>query len=125
MTRVGLNRTVAAIFGVVYLIVGAYGFIGAGDDNMLIGLFEVNALHNIVHVVIGLVLLWGAMSTPMAVMFNRLVGLVLVALGILGFFVDNPFDLIPIGGNDIWLHLASGIILLGTGLMGGREQAMA
>jgi len=121
----GLNRTVAAIFGVVYLIVGAYGFIGAGDDNMLIGLFEVNALHNIVHVVIGLVLLWGAMSTPMAVMLNRLVGIVLIALGILGIFVENPLDLIPIGGNDVWLHLASGVILLGAGLMSGRETAAA
>jgi hypothetical protein len=121
----GLNRTVGAIFGVVYLIVGAYGFIGAGDDNMLIGLFEVNALHNIVHVVIGLVLLWGAMSTPMAVMLNRLVGIVLVALGILGIFVENPLDLIPIGGNDVWLHLASGVILLGAGMMSGRETAAA
>jgi hypothetical protein len=121
----GLNRTVAAIFGVVYLIVGAYGFIGAGDDNMLIGLFEVNALHNIVHVVIGLVLLWGAMSTPMAVMMNRVVGIVLIALGILGIFVENPLDLIPIGGNDVWLHLASGVILLGAGLMSGRETAAA
>jgi hypothetical protein len=121
----GLNRTVAAIFGVVYLIVGAYGFIGAGDDNMLIGLFEVNALHNIVHVVIGLVLLWGAMSTPMAVMMNRLVGIVLIALGILGIFVENPLDLIPIGSNDVWLHLATGVILLGAGLMSGRETAAA
>jgi len=121
----GLNRIVAAIFGVVYLIVGAYGFIGAGDDNMLIGLFEVNALHNIVHVVIGLVLLWGAMSTPMAVMMNRLVGIVLIALGILGIFVENPLDLVPIGGNDVWLHLATGVILLGAGLMSGRETAAA
>jgi hypothetical protein len=121
----GLNRTVAAIFGVVYLIVGAYGFIGAGDDNMLIGLFEVNALHNIVHVVIGLVLLWGAMSTPMAVMMNRVVGIVLIALGILGIFVENPLDLIPISGNDVWLHLVSGVILLGAGLMSGRETAAA
>jgi len=121
----GLNRTVAAIFGVVYLIVGAYGFIGAGDDDMLIGLFEVNALHNIVHVVIGLVLLWGAMSTPMAVMMNRVVGIVLIALGVLGIFVENPLDLIPIGGNDVWLHLASGVILLGAGLMSGRETAAA
>ena len=121
----GLNRIVAAIFGVVYLIVGAYGFIGAGDDNMLIGLFEVNALHNIVHVVIGLVLLWGAMSTPMAVMMNRVVGIVLIALGILGIFVENPLDLIPIGGNDVWLHLATGVILLGAGLMSGRETAAA
>ena len=121
----GLNRIVAAIFGVVYLIVGAYGFIGAGDDNMLIGLFEVNALHNIVHVVIGLVLLWGAMSTPMAVMMNRVVGIVLIALGILGIFVENPLDLIPISGNDVWLHLVSGVILLGAGLMSGRETAAA
>jgi hypothetical protein len=42
----GLNRTIAAIFGVVYLVAGLTGFILASP---LFGLFDVNALHNIVH----------------------------------------------------------------------------
>jgi hypothetical protein len=61
----GLNRTVAAVFGVVYLIAGLTGFILASP---LFGLFEVNALHNVVHVAIGALLLWAMMNASTAVM---------------------------------------------------------
>jgi Domain of unknown function (DUF4383) len=118
----GLNRTVAAIFGVVYLVAGVAGFVLATP---IFGLFDVNALHNIVHIVIGAVLLYAMMDTANAVMANRVIGVVLIALGILGFFVTNPAGLIPIGGADVWLHLASGVILAIVGFMGARTMATA
>jgi hypothetical protein len=118
----GLNRTVAVVFGVVYLIAGLTGFILASP---LFGLFEVNALHNIVHVVIGAVLLWAMMNGAAAVMANRAIGVVLLALGVLGIFVANPLGLVPIGGYDIGLHLASGAVLAGVSLMGSSEMATA
>jgi hypothetical protein len=118
--RVGLNRTVAAIFGVVYLVVGVAGFFLSSP---LFGQFEVNTLHNIVHVVLGAILIWGMMNTASAVLANRWVGVVLLVLGVLGFFVPDGFGLVPLGGNDIWLHLASGVVLFGVSLMGGRETA--
>jgi hypothetical protein len=116
----GLNRTVAAIFGVIYLVAGIAGFI---LDSPLFGLFDVNTLHNIVHLVLGAALLYAMMNAATAVMANRWIGLLLIALGVLGFFVDNPLDLIPIGGKDIWLHLASGVVLFGVSTMGSRESA--
>jgi hypothetical protein len=118
----GLNRTVAAVFGVVYLIAGLTGFILASP---LFGLFEVNALHNIVHVAIGGVLLWAMMSGGTTVMANRAIGVVLLALGVLGIFVPNPLGMVPIGGYDIGLHLASGAVLAGVSLMGSSELATA
>jgi hypothetical protein len=119
----GLNRTVAAIFGVIYLVAGIGGFILTSP---IFGLFQVSALHNIVHIVIGAALLYAMMSTATAVMANRTIGVVLLALAVLGFFVANPIgDALPIGGADIWLHGVSGIILLGVGLMSSRETAMA
>ncbi|HEY7463347.1 MAG TPA: DUF4383 domain-containing protein [Candidatus Limnocylindria bacterium] len=119
----GLNRLVAAIFGVVYLAAGIAGFVTGSD--LLFGLFPVNAVHNVVHVVLGAILLWGMMSTANAVMANRWVGVLLLVLGVLGIFVDNPLNLVPIGGNDIWLHLASGAILAGVSFMSEREMATA
>jgi len=118
----GLNRTVAAVFGVVYLIAGLTGFILASP---LFGLFEVNALHNVVHVVIGAALLWAMMSASTAVITNRAIGVVLLALGVLGIFVPNPLGLVPIGGYDIFLHLASGAVLAGVSLVGSSELATA
>jgi Domain of unknown function (DUF4383) len=119
---VGLNRLIAAIFGVIYLAAGIAGFFLTSP---LFGLFPVNTLHDIVHVVLGAILLWGMMNTASAIMANRWVGVLLLVLGVLGIFVANPLDLIPIGGNDIWLHLGSGIILAGASLMGERESAVA
>ena len=118
----GLNRTIAAIFGVVYLVAGLTGFILASP---LFGLFEVNALHNIVHVAIGALLLWAMMNANTAVMTNRAIGVVLLALGVLGIFVPNPLGLVPIGGYDILLHLASGAVLAGVSLVGTSELATA
>ena len=117
----GLNRIVAAIFGVVYLVAGIAGFVT--NTSPLFGLFDTNTLHNVVHVVLGAILLWGMMNTASAILANRWVGVVLLVLGVLGIFVPNPANLVPIGGEDVYLHLASGIVLLGVSLMGGRETA--
>ena len=50
----GMARTVTAVFGVVYVVAGLAGFV---LDSPLFGLFEVNALHNIVHILLGAILL--------------------------------------------------------------------
>jgi hypothetical protein len=113
----GLNRTVAAIFGVVYIVAGVAGFI---IESPLFGLFPVNVLHNVVHVALGAILIWGMMNAASAVLANRWVGVVLLVLGVLGIFVADGFGLVPLGGNDIWLHLASGIVLAGVSMMGGE-----
>jgi hypothetical protein len=116
----GMVRTVAAVFGVVYVVAGLAGFV---LESPLFGLFDVNALHNIVHILLGAILLYGATSTSAAVMTTRGVGALLVILGILGIPFPEGFDIVPLGGNDIWLHLASGIILLAAGFMGTSTEA--
>lgn len=118
----GLARTVAAVFGAVYIVAGISGFV---LESPLFGLFDVNLLHNIVHIVIGAVLLYGATSTPAAVMATRRVGVLLVVLGVLGIPFPDGFDIVPLGGNDIWLHLASGAILLAAGFLGTSTEPAA
>ena len=110
----GMARTVAAVFGAIYILAGIVGFI---LESPLFGLFEVSALHNIVHIGLGALLLYASTSTRTAIMANRGVGGLLVVLGILGFFVPEGFGLVPLGGNDIWLHLASGAVLLAGGFL--------
>jgi hypothetical protein len=114
----GLARTVAAVFGAVYVVVGILGFfLVSGGEGDLFGLFPVNALHNIVHILLGAILLYGSMSYAAAIQTTRGVGVVLLLLGVLGFIIPDGLDLVPLGGNDIWLHLATGAILLATGFM--------
>ncbi len=119
----GMARTVAAVFGAIYVVAGLAGFV---LDRPLFGLFEVNELHNIVHILLGAILLYGTTSTPAAILTTRGVGAVLLLLGILGIPIPDGFGIVPLGGNDIWLHLASGIILLAVGFMSPeRDVQMA
>jgi hypothetical protein len=115
-----LARTVAAVFGAVYLLVGIVGFI---LESPLLWLFEINALHNVVHVLLGAILLYGSMSNAAAVQTTRGIGALLVVLGLLGFVSADGFGLVPLGGNDIWLHLATGAILLATGFLATEGSA--
>jgi hypothetical protein len=78
-------------------------------------MFPVNILHNIVHLLFGV---WGLMAARTfagAVSYAKIGGIIYIVLAILGLVAPTTFGLIPIGGNDIWLHAALGIVLAGVG----------
>jgi len=110
-------QTAALAFGVIYLLAGLLGFIpslggsATQTDHALFGIFQVNLLHNLVHVVIGIAGLAAASSLANSKTFCRVVGVILLVLGVIGFFVANPFGLLYIGQADIALHLVSGAVL--------------
>ena len=116
-----VNSTVAAVFGAVYALVGLAGFLVSDtfaetDDNTLLG-FEVNNLHNIVHLLIGLALLAASRRTESARRLNLLIGGTYVLLGVIGWFVDDTAaNVIALNEPDHLLHLASGAVLVGVAL---------
>lgn len=123
--RSSVNRLVATIFGAVYLLVGVLGFTVSGqagfidtEGGLLLGIFEVNPLHNIAHLLIGAALLIGGLSsTEAAKTVNTVVGVVYLLLGIVGFFiVDSALNILALNTADHVLHLGSAIVLLGAGL---------
>lgn len=118
----GMARVVAAIFAAIYLALGLIGFVVASP---ILGLFEVNGLHNLVHVVIGAALLYGATSTELAIVTSRRVGILLFLVGLLGFVSADAFGFMPIGGNDIWLHLSTGAVLVANGIFETADREAA
>ncbi len=110
-------QMVALLFGAIYLVAGVLGFLpflGGSytlTDHALLGIFEVNLLHNLVHIVIGIAGLAAAASLANSRTFCQVAGAILLLLGVLGVFVAKPFGLIDIGGLDIALHLVTGAIL--------------
>jgi len=115
------TRYFALIYGIVFLVIGIAGFIPAlktppqpGVDlavdmgfGRLLGIFPVNVLHNIVHLLFGI---WGVAayrSFSRARLYARAVAVVYAVLAVLGFFpvVNTLFGLVPLYGNDIWLHI--------------------
>ncbi|QHC71340.1 MULTISPECIES: DUF4383 domain-containing protein [unclassified Rathayibacter] len=123
------NRLLATLFGAVYVVVGLLGFVVTGgvqflstDGGLLLGIFEVNPLHNIAHLLIGGALLIAGLSTAAAAKtVNTTVGAVYLLLGIVGFFlVDTALNVLALNTADHFLHLASALVLLGVGL--GTEK---
>ncbi|HYD13128.1 MAG TPA: DUF4383 domain-containing protein [Allosphingosinicella sp.] len=121
------TRTFALIFGLVFLAVGALGFVpgmthtpAAGSHNVtmtngygdLLGLFPVNVLHNAVHILFGLWGLLASRSAAGAVTYARGVAIIYILLAVLGLIsaTETTFGYIPIYGNDVYLHAALGII---------------
>jgi hypothetical protein len=108
---------VALVFGAVYLAVGILGlipFFGGSytqADNNLLGFVPINLLHNIVHLVIGIAGIASAAAVASSRRYCQVFGVVLIAVGVVGIIVSNPLNLLPIGGVDIAIHLATGAVL--------------
>ncbi|HYH80754.1 MAG TPA: DUF4383 domain-containing protein [Longimicrobium sp.] len=126
-----LAQKVALVFGVVFILVAVVGFITPGGMGMAadmesaphaLGLFPVNLLHNVVHLLFGI---WGVAASrthPAAVTYCRVAGVIYLVLMVLGFVAPDGFGLVPLGGNDIWLHALLGLVLAGVGFT-SREPA--
>jgi hypothetical protein len=121
-------KTVALLFGVVFLVVGILGFVPAVTPNqMLLGIFHVNTAHNVVHLLSGVVALWaGLSSTEYARLYFRIFGVVYVLVAVLGLFAGNGMVLGVISNNmaDTALHVVIGLVALVLGFL-VREPAAA
>lgn len=123
-----VNQTVAGVFGVVYLLVGVLGFFVHSDGfaaktgGKLLGIFEVNPLHNVAHLLIGAVLLVAARTLASARAANTAVGAVYLLLGVVGLFIlDSSANILALNGADNALHLVSAALLLGVGVSADKD----
>jgi len=129
--RKSINRTVATIFGAIYILVGLLGFLvtsnvgfAAPEGGRLLGIFEVNPLHNIVHLLIGAVLLYaGNKSVAIARKANIGVGAAYLLVGILGLFIaGTDANFLALNHADHFLHFGSALILLIVGLTQDKDH---
>jgi hypothetical protein len=130
--RASPNRLVATIIGVAYVLIGVAGFFvtaGVGfvdtPGGLLLGVFEVNILHNLVHLLIGAALLLAGLSGARAAKtVNAIAGIACLLLGLAGLFiVGSPFNILAINGADNVLHFGSAVLLLAVGLGAERGRA--
>jgi len=131
------TRYFALIFGIIYTLVGVMGLIPAMLQPMapgnppvtldilsgnLLGLFPVNILHTVVHLIVGI---WGIVayrSFTAARSFSIMTGIAFLALFLFGLIpgLQTLFGLMPLHAADRWLHLASGAVALFFGLTAPR-----
>jgi hypothetical protein len=123
-----VNQTVALAFGAIYTLVGIAGFFVSDtfaetDDAKLLGLFEVNNLHNIVHLLIGVALIAASRRHDSARGANLAIGVTYLALGVLGWFIqDTSANIVALNEADHLLHLASGALLTGIALAADKHH---
>lgn len=105
-----VSRIYALAFGAVYTLVGLIGFAVAPtmQTHDLI-IFPVNALHNAVHLAVGLVGL-AAFFTARDVVYGRGMAVLFAILTVAGFLPQPLLGLVPLGGWDIALHAATALL---------------
>ena len=126
----------AIVAGAAFLLVGILGFIPgittdfddmafAGTDSRaeLLGIFQVSVLHNIVHLLFGVIGLWAARTWVTARTYLLASGAVYLVLFIYGMVIDRDGDanFVPVNAADDWLHLGLAIGMIAVGLLAGRR----
>ena len=116
------TRNFAMIWGIVFLGIAATGLIPgllqephANDPNLAVdamhgralGLFPVNILHTLVHLLFGI---WGIMASrrlDSARTYARITAVVYIVFVVMGLVpgLDTTFGLVPLHSNDVWLHV--------------------
>src|SRR5687768_6576215 len=116
-------QTMAKIFGILFLAVAVLGFVpgmvqppAPGDPALtvdsghgrLLGLFPVNLLHNLVHLLFGLWGFFASRSLDGSRGYFKVIAVAYGLLTVLGLIpaTNTTFGLVPIHGHDVWLHAA-------------------
>ena len=122
--------TLATVFGVVFLLVGIVGFFPSPPapdalpltvehgHGLAMGLFPVNTLHNVVHLLFGALGLMAAGGMLLSARtYFQFLAIAYALLAVLGLVpaTQTTFGMIPIYGNDVWLHA---LIAVTAGVIG-------
>ncbi len=122
----------ALAVGAVFLLVGILGFIpgittnygdmefaGHHSEAELLGIFQVSILHNIVHLLFGVIGIWAARENDWSRMFLIGGGIVYLVLWLYGLLVggDSSANFVPMNTADDWLHFVLGVGMIALGVI--------
>ncbi len=120
-----IQKTVALVFGIVFLLIGFLGFVPAlTPGGALLGLFMVNGVHSIVHILFGVFGI-AAAFTGYSRLYNKVGGVIYLVLALVGFIAllgvsalapnGMLLGLVMINMADNFLHLVLGLVLAYVG----------
>ena len=130
-------RTLATVLGVGFLLAGIAGFVPSPPPpdalpltvehyhGLALGLFPVNVLHNAVHLLFGVLGIMAGRGIGMTARgYGRFVAVAYGLLVVLGLLpaTQTTFGLIPIYGNDVWLHAAIALVAAVFGFGGSAQR---
>lgn len=130
-------QVLAGLVGLVFLALGVLGFVRtgfgdfAGDQHATLLGFALNPLHNVVHLVFGVLGLVMASTSGLARLYGWLLflgyGVVLLwGLAVAGVFSSNPVsglgNPLALNTNDNWLHLGLAAVGLLIAVLPARRK---
>ena len=116
------GKNITIVFGLTFVLVGVLGFI----PNPLVsanGLFEVNAMHNVVHLLTGAAFLFGGLVLEGKEDITlKTVTAAYFGVALLGFLTggNTLLGMVHINEADRWLHLGLAMSMLGAAFVATR-----
>ncbi len=109
------------VLGAVLTVVGVAGFV-TGSPLLI---FEVDPLHNTIHLVSGLIGLYAASKgEALSSKFLVIFGLIYAAVTLLGFLMDGDIvGLMHVNQADNYLHLAIAVVALLVGFSSKKKSS--
>ncbi|WP_433786785.1 DUF4383 domain-containing protein [Actinomycetospora sp. CA-101289] len=124
------------VVAVVFLLVGVLGFVpgittdydqlsllGHMSGAALLGIFNVSVLHNVVHLLFGVVGVLAARTPGGARSYLLIGGVIYLVLFLYGLLIpmDGPANFVPVNTADNYLHLVLAVGMVGLGVALGRR----
>jgi len=115
------NRILALVLGIVFVLIGIAGFFVSSSMTVgnLMG-FDVDIVHNLVHLLTGIVALI-AVFTGWSRLFNRIFGIIYFLIGLAGLFYPGLYfngmlmGMMHVNAVDTGFHLIAGAIAIVVG----------
>lgn len=115
-----LVKTTTWLLGIVLVILGIVGFF----NDPIFGLFDVDSIHNVIHLASGIIAIVAAVSgESYARLFLIVFGIIYGLLAIVGFVsIGAVLGLMTINEADNYLHAAISLVSLAVGFGGSRVR---
>lgn len=112
-------QKLAKLFGIVFILIGVLGFVpGVTSNGHLLGVFEVDNLLNVIHLLTGIIAWFAAASLSNSKLFFKVFGVVYLLLTILGFtMAGSILGLFMVNMADNVLHLVIAVVALWAGFL--------
>lgn len=109
-------RMIAILFGIAFIFAGVAGFMDIFmKDGMLFGIFMVDSLHNMVHIVTGVIAIMAATNLRFTKLFFMVFGVVYTMIAIWGFWTGGDLMIMHANMSDNVLHLVVGVLAIYLG----------